>query len=241
MELVEAPFRMSYGMYSNAYRSLWARFGPVKVYPPCFAFLTLALAFLACLVAAARYHVAAIRRRPVRVALPADEVPCSMRKPLWRKLTSMTDRRLFLPALLGKDTAHRPSWLGFSFSLPTRAQSVVLMGYVSVNVAACLYGVDAFPANILYTSTSEYWVKTVGDTTGITAVFQLPLMLLLSSRNNLLIAFTGLPFNTFNLFHRWIGRVVIVESIVHSLLYTYRLIWHKHNYWTGGHLKRQLP
>ncbi len=40
-------------------------------------------------------------------------------------------------------------------------------------------------------------------------------MFIFAARNNPLIPFLGISFDTFNLFHRWIGRIVILESVAH--------------------------
>lgn len=37
----------------------------------------------------------------------------------------------------------------------------------------------------------------------------------MSSRNNLLIKPLNLSFDTFNLLHRWFGRIVAIEAITH--------------------------
>ncbi len=39
----------------------------------------------------------------------------------------------------------------------------------------------------------------------------------MAGRNNILISWIGLSFDTFNLLHRWFGRIVILEAIAHTL------------------------
>lgn len=39
----------------------------------------------------------------------------------------------------------------------------------------------------------------------------------MSGRNNPLIPLLGMPFDTFNLLHRWFGRIVIVEGVAHTI------------------------
>ena len=34
-----------------------------------------------------------------------------------------------------------------------------------------------------------------------------------------MIKFLAVPFDAFNFFHRWVGRIVILEAIAHSSLY----------------------
>ena len=47
-------------------------------------------------------------------------------------------------------------------------------------------------------------------------VNMIPLILLVG-RNNPLIWILGISFDTFNLIHRWIGRLVVVEAVAHTL------------------------
>lgn len=48
----------------------------------------------------------------------------------------------------------------------------------------------------------------------------LPLMWTFAMRNNVLIWFSGWNFATFNIFHRWIARVVVAELIAHAVAYS---------------------
>lgn len=50
---------------------------------------------------------------------------------------------------------------------------------------------------------------------GHLAVINLLALVLFAARNNPLIPVLAVSFDTFNLFHRWIGRIVVFESIVH--------------------------
>ncbi|KAI1619637.1 ferric reductase like transmembrane component-domain-containing protein [Exophiala viscosa] len=52
---------------------------------------------------------------------------------------------------------------------------------------------------------------------GILATVNLIPLVVFASRNNLAIPILRVSFDTFNLFHRWIGRIVVAEAIVHVL------------------------
>jgi len=41
----------------------------------------------------------------------------------------------------------------------------------------------------------------------------------MAARNNPLINWLNMSFDTFNLFHRWTGRIVVIEAIVHVVAY----------------------
>lgn len=73
----------------------------------------------------------------------------------------------------------------------------------------------------------------------------LPILWLFAQRNNVLLWLTGWDYSTYNTFHRWIARLVAVESIVHGIAYTVRNIlsggaasnamqWKAMNYKTGA-------
>ncbi|EXJ92598.1 hypothetical protein A1O3_01150 [Capronia epimyces CBS 606.96] len=50
---------------------------------------------------------------------------------------------------------------------------------------------------------------------GILATVNLIPLVVLASRNNIAIPILKVSFDTFNLFHRWIGRIVAIESTIH--------------------------
>lgn len=41
----------------------------------------------------------------------------------------------------------------------------------------------------------------------------------MSARNNPLIGILGVSFDTFNLLHRWFGRIVVVEAVAHTMAF----------------------
>jgi hypothetical protein len=47
---------------------------------------------------------------------------------------------------------------------------------------------------------------------------QIPLFLM-AGRNNPLIGLLGISFDTFNLLHRWFGRIVAAEAVTHVLAF----------------------
>jgi hypothetical protein len=44
-------------------------------------------------------------------------------------------------------------------------------------------------------------------------------LFLMAGRNNPLIKLLGLSFDTFNLLHRWLGRIVALEAVAHTLAF----------------------
>lgn len=57
-------------------------------------------------------------------------------------------------------------------------------------------------------------------------MLQIPLFILVG-RNNPLIPLLGISFDTYNLIHRWFGRIVILEAICHTLAHLAKDGWGK--------------
>lgn len=58
------------------------------------------------------------------------------------------------------------------------------------------------------------------DRVGVLAYALTPLTILLSSRESILSAVTGIPYLHFNFLHRWTGRIIFVQSFLHTLGWT---------------------
>ena len=56
------------------------------------------------------------------------------------------------------------------------------------------------------------------------AIMNLIPLFLFAGRNNVLIYWTGISFDTYNLFHRWLGRIVIGEGVAHMTVYLIRKV-----------------
>lgn len=108
-------------------------------------------------------------------------------------------------------------------TLPTRLQLVVLAGYFATNVAFCVLNV---PFHENFDTASDQ----LRNRTGVLAVVNMVPLFLMAGRNNPLINWLGISFDTFNLLHRWLGRIVILESIAHVLAY-----------WIGSAAEKGFP
>ena len=76
-------------------------------------------------------------------------------------------------------------------------------------------------------TTSNSWPNTqqqtwtyVTDRAGFLAVANMSLLWVFAGRNDIFLWLTGWNFGTFNIFHRYVARVVTAEAIVHSIGYT---------------------
>nr|POF17372.1 ferric/cupric reductase transmembrane component 2 [Quercus suber] len=92
-------------------------------------------------------------------------------------------------------------------TLPGRLQTLFLVGYFVMNIALCAITIE-------WTQTTFY--SDAVKRTGTIAVVNMIPLFLLAGRNNPLIAALGISFDTYNLIHRWIGRIVVFEAVAHG-------------------------
>jgi ferric-chelate reductase len=57
----------------------------------------------------------------------------------------------------------------------------------------------------------------LADRVGIFAYALTPLSILLCMRESLLSVLTGVPYHHFNFLHRWLGHIIFIQSIVHTI------------------------
>lgn len=113
--------------------------------------------------------------------------------PLWRK---RHNREFRLSAAVNVGT------------LPGRLQTLFLLGYFAMNVALCAITIDW--------ADSKGFYDDARNRTGVLSVLNMIPLFLLAGRNNPLIGLLGISFDTSNLVHRWIGRLVVFEAIAHT-------------------------
>jgi hypothetical protein len=97
-------------------------------------------------------------------------------------------------------------------TLPTRMQLVFLLGYFATNVAFCVITID-------FSGSLKSVATLVRNRTGYLAVANMVPLFLMAGRNNPLITLLGMSFDTFNLIHRWLGRIMVLESLAHTLAF----------------------
>ncbi|KAE8353220.1 ferric reductase NAD binding domain-containing protein [Aspergillus coremiiformis] len=92
--------------------------------------------------------------------------------------------------------------------IPLRLEAALLLGYFVLNV-------------IFFFALTNWWLGyeetmyQIKYAAGHLCVMNLPVLVLTAGRNNPLIPLLGLQFDMFNVLHRWIGRLIIGEAIVH--------------------------
>ena len=99
-------------------------------------------------------------------------------------------------------------------ALPTRFQSLFLMVLIGMNVVLCVIGID------WSNKSSSAMLTHLRNRTGTLAVVNMIPLVLLAGRNNPLVGPLNISFDSFNLVHRWFGRIVTVEAVIHTLAWT---------------------
>lgn len=132
-----------------------------------------------------------------------------------------TLRRLLIEAPLFSKRHRAPFMPSSSITLgspPSRLQTILILGYIALNVA-CLTVEVNWKTGGLHVN-GELLIQRSG---GLAVMNMLPLFLL-AGRNNPLIPLLGIPFNTYNLLHRWIGRIVVLHVIVHAVTWLFKSV-----------------
>lgn len=95
-------------------------------------------------------------------------------------------------------------------TLPTRFQLLFLIAYFATNVVFCVI-------QIPYAENVTIAAAQLRNRAGVLSTINMIPLFLLAGRNNPLIPLLGISFDTYNLMHRWFGRIAILEAIVHTL------------------------
>lgn len=108
------------------------------------------------------------------------------------------------------------------FGRVTRTQVltlVVLTGYLAIfSFAGIVYQKWVTPVKKL---PGIYNIRTSlgpwADRVGVLAYALTPLSVMLSSRESILSLVTGLPYQSFNFLHRWLGYIIFAQSALHTI------------------------
>ncbi|EZF32449.1 hypothetical protein H101_03958 [Trichophyton interdigitale H6] len=95
-------------------------------------------------------------------------------------------------------------------TLPTRFHTVLLLMVVGSNAYLCLH-------KLPFSSPEKEFLPSIRKRTGTMATVNLIPLVLMAGRNNPLIKLLDVSFDTWNLLHRWLGRIVVLESLAHTI------------------------
>ncbi|CEL08003.1 Putative Ferric-chelate reductase [Aspergillus calidoustus] len=94
-------------------------------------------------------------------------------------------------------------------TLPSRFHSFIIVGIIAMNVTLCVVTVP-------YKSEPDSVAGVILSRTGVMATVNLIPLVLMAGRNNPLITLLQVPYDTFNLIHRWLARIVVCEALAHT-------------------------
>ncbi|CAI4045587.1 hypothetical protein SKDZ_12G0100 [Saccharomyces kudriavzevii ZP591] len=108
----------------------------------------------------------------------------------------------------------------FTGLMPSSLESWIIIGYSLANVIFLSIDYIIDPYNLIFQNRLSQFTRLVADRSGILAFTQFPLIIIFTARNSFLEFLTGLKFNSFISFHKWIGRIMVFNATVHSLSYS---------------------
>lgn len=112
-----------------------------------------------------------------------------------------------------------PIYLGkWTLQVPSRQQSLIVLG--SIVLCLIFTFVDHHVRTPNTWTVPQMWTSFIGQRSGMISMYLFPLMILFGGRNNFLLWLTGWPLDTFNVFHKWIGRIIVVELFVHTVTFS---------------------
>jgi hypothetical protein len=168
-----------------------------------------ALAALACLFIFYRLTIVTIQNFRTMACLFNDtQRYFAIPSPHWAKVKSM-----ILYAPLFRKRHNREFKLSSAVNmgtLPSRFQSLFIGAIVATNVFLCVY-------EIRWSTPRAQVLSVLRNRTGTISVANLIPMVLMAGRNNPLIPLLNVSFDSFNMMHRWLGRLAVLEAIAHSL------------------------
>lgn len=109
-------------------------------------------------------------------------------------------------------------------TIASRLHSLLLGLYLLSNVVYCCL------LDLRQSNRAALFAELRGRTGHLAVVNMMPLIVL-AGRNNPLISLLRVSFDTYNLFHRWIGRIVVLESIIHTIAWAINV--HAAKGWDG--------
>ncbi|PTU23021.1 hypothetical protein P175DRAFT_0491426 [Aspergillus ochraceoroseus IBT 24754] len=121
-------------------------------------------------------------------------------------------KKHLLYAPLGRKRHNREIQLSSAINvgtLPSRFQTILITLYVASQIAYCC--ILDYNENVKAALVAELRGRS-----GTLAVLNMVPLFILAGRNNPLIPLLHVSFDTYNLLHRWLGRIVVVESVVHT-------------------------
>lgn len=101
--------------------------------------------------------------------------------------------------------------------LPTRFQSLLLTAIITMNIIFCVYKIE-------WNGNQSALLNHLRNRTGTLAMVNMVPLVIMAGRNNPLISLLNISFDNFNLVHRLFGRIVVAETVAHTLAFTTMMV-----------------
>ncbi|KAF4635913.1 hypothetical protein G7Y89_g2189 [Cudoniella acicularis] len=136
-------------------------------------------------------------------------------------------KKYMMYAPLGKKRHNREirlSTAGNMGTIPSRFHTILIIIFILSNISFCA---------VLDYSRSDKWsiIAELRGRSGVLAVVNMVALIIFAGRNNPFIPLLQISFDTYNLMHRWVGRMVVVEVIVHTTCWA--IVKHAAAGWSG--------
>ncbi|KAK9480964.1 ferric reductase NAD binding domain-containing protein [Lipomyces japonicus] len=138
-------------------------------------------------------------------------------------LVTKLRKYLFLPATFGNKHVESVN-LGKAslLTLGLRWQTVVIASFFILDIVFLFADVPYVkgPETVYYSSANEL-SRYIGDRASVLTIGLWPIAFVYGGRNNIIQFYTGWSFETFNVFHKAVSRILFMNACVHGGTYTY--------------------
>jgi hypothetical protein len=141
--------------------------------------------------------------------------------PFPQRWVSWFHGRFVYPSLL-RPWRHSHPLLSTVVADPPSVGQALFVGYlITINVLLSAFTFRYHPLGWGYWCVSgpDEIMGDLANRLGVLAFANFALLVLYSSRNNLLLWLTDWDFSTFLLLHRWVARIAVLQTILHSLVF----------------------
>lgn len=120
-----------------------------------------------------------------------------------------------------------PESMRFIFGRVTRLQVLVLgclTAYLMIfSFVGIMWKTWITPVSSAYDQSltqKRSWLGPLSDRVGVFAYALTPLSILLASRESILSLLTGIPYHSFIFLHRWLGWIIAMQALIHTIGWT---------------------
>jgi predicted ferric reductase len=117
-------------------------------------------------------------------------------------------------------------------TIPTRFQALFIVLITATNLFACTW-------NIPWSDPELQVLPILRNRTGSLSVVNLIPIMVMASIKNPLISFLDISYDTFNLMHRWFGRLAVLEAVTHTICWLMAKV--QSSGWSGVTASMQAP